>query len=869
MTFLLFLLILTTRSGAPIEERCPGATEVFSCDFGESWDKNFDGEPDGWVRRKGLGFPHYVTIGIRDDSAAANDRCLQIDLDGGGASIYSPPVPAGSLANYVVEVMASTQGLEHDRAFCTLTLLDKDLKRLEEHASEEIGHSSDWRKLRIGPVSPQSDATALAVIGLHLLPGARADLTGSARFDDVWLGRLPRLALSLGRASHVFAEGEEVTVFCKASGFRANAPWVTLRLEDRSGNALGEVRQELHTRPAPHGGVAGARGASDESLALVGSTEWTVPVAGPGFYRIRVTMDGQADLVHQRAISLAIIEPQPVSPAAEFGWSLPQGDRPLKLDDLNVLLGQAGVGWVKYPLWYDNRTDDARLRELARFTEQLAARGIELVGLLHDPPPTIRAPFDDLRSPAEIFTAAPEVWFPSLESLMGRMATQVRWWQLGRDQDTGFVGYPNLRETMAQIKTQMDRLSFDANLGFGWGWMNELPEAGGDESAWRFLVLSADPPLTGKELKAYLDATGKVPVRRWVALAPLSRERYPPEIRATDLVERIMAAKIHGADAVFIPDPFDRDRGLMNGDGTVGELFLPWRTATRMLGGARDLGSIQLPNGSQNRIFQGEDEAVMVVWNDAPTREVIRLGDDVRQIDLWGQARAAPREAHRQAIDAGAVPAFVTGVDAKITRWRQGFELAVDQIPGASSRRHPNRFRVTNPFGETASGFVELVAPEGWQIVPARTEFHLVGNESLDEPFEIEVPYSVVSGRHLIRADFEIRGERVDRFSVYRYIRVGAGDVYIELVTRLNARGELEVEQHLVNDTQEPVSFRCHLFAPDRRRQTTQVVGLGRGRDANVYRLSNGEELIGKTLWLRAEQIDGSRVLNHRFTARP
>jgi hypothetical protein len=102
---------------------------------------------------------------------------------------------------------------------------------------------------------------------------------------------------------------------------------------------------------------------------------------------------------------------------------------------------------------------------------------------------------------------------------------------------------------------------------------------------------------------------------------------------------------------------------------------------------------------------------------------------------------------------------------------------------------------------------------------------------------------------------------------VYRRIDVGSGDVYIEVVTRLNDRQELEVEQHLVNDAPAPVSFRCHLFAPNRRRQKTQIIGLGHGRDVNTYRLPDGDQLIGKTLWLRAEQIDGARVLNYRFVA--
>ena len=38
-------------------------------------------------------------------------------------------------------------------------------------------------------------------------------------------------------------------------------------------------------------------------------------------------------------------------------------------------------------------------------------------------------------------------------------------------------------------------------------------------------------------------------------------------------------------------------------------------------------------------------------------------------------------------------------------------------------------------------------------------------------------------------------------------------------------------------------------------------------RDEKLYRLADGKELIGQTLWLRAQEIGGPRVLNYRFPA--
>jgi hypothetical protein len=57
------------------------------------------------------------------------------------------------------------------------------------------------------------------------------------------------------------------------------------------------------------------------------------------------------------------------------------------------------------------------------------------------------------------------------------------------------------------------------------------------------------------------------------------------------------------------------------------------------------------------------------------------------------------------------------------------------------------------------------------------------------------------------------------------------------------------------------------LFAPGRRRETRQVIHLGRERTTVAFVLPRGEELIGQKLWLQVEEIGGSRVLNYSPTA--
>ena len=45
-----------------------------------------------------------------------------------------------------------------------------------------------------------------------------------------------------------------------------------------------------------------------------------------------------------------------------------------------------------------------------------------------------------------------------------------------------------------------------------------------------------------------------------------------------------------------------------------------------------------------------------------------------------------------------------------------------------------------------------------------------------------------------------------------------------------------------------------------------QVFRLGSRHDIKTYVYQNGRDLVGQELWLRAEELGGTRVLNHRIT---
>jgi hypothetical protein len=883
MSILLALVLLAGVSDRTSVAGENGAVEVFRCNFGEPSDRNYDGWPDGWTRRHGAGFPQYVAIKIAEGPSPAVGRCLRVDLDGGGATAYSPPVPIDSRSNLLLDARVNAENLKYDRAWISLRFFNGKQQQLTTVRSGRVGATAGWEKLGLGPVAPPPDAKT-AIIGLHLEPEAEEqDLHGTARFADLRLLQLPRMTLAMRRgaganagpgrhdalAAHLFTDPSHIEITCIVSGLHDPPAQVNFHLEDLA-------RRELSCQAMPSGKAV-----------------WQPPIPGPGFYRVRAALTAKGSEIAHSMLTLAVLEPssqpglgQNRSDGSDFGWGLPRGDKPLSLPELGDLLSQAGIHWVKYPMGWDGREASARLEPLAVFSGRLAEQGMEIVGQLGGSVQQTGVDAGTADNPkfqiSNPFLADPKTWYPALEPIMARLAAQVRWWQVGSDRDSTLPGVENIGAKVAQVKKALDQVGQGVNMGVAWNWTQPPPKTENAPS-WQFLALAADARTTERELAKRLDATRTAGIRRWVTLEGLPKDAHSPEARAEHLAKQIIAAKLHGAEAVFFADPFDPRRGLMNEDGTVGDLFLPWRTSALVLGGAKCLGSLDLPGGSANHVFARPSEVVMVLWSQQAVEETVYLGGTVRQLDLWGRpcsaaVPAAPRvivpvalvdpaveTPAPRAIRVDAQPTFLVGLSEPLVRWQLAATLGCNELPSIPNQRRANSLRLKNRFSHAVTGRAVLTPPEGWRLEPRVIEFGLAKDEGGAWPLDIVLPPNVIGGPQRVRIDFEIRTDRVHCFSVWRQITVGLGDVLLEAAMRLNPRGDLEVQQTLVNQGKQAVSFRCALIAPDRCREGTQVLGLKAGRDIKTYQLPRGEELLGKTLWLRAEEIDGPRVVNCRL----
>lgn len=848
------------------EEKPVAAREVYRCDFETAADQDFDDWPDGWRRIRGPGLPEFVRIGIVPEGKAGNpvaetsvNRVLRIELDGSGGEIASPPITIGPQYSYVVTTRIKTSNLKQNAAWVTLTLLDAAGKLLESHDSPVVQSDNVWQTVEIGPITPVGDAIAKAVLTLHLKPSGRhGDLVGWAEFDDVWLARLPRIAVYANHRSHLFTLADSAEVRCDVSGIADLYPAVSFELYDHLGNRLAEHKQQLD---------AASVDASGDTFA--GGATWRPPLPDYGFFYVRAAMHGKDRTVLDRTISLALLRPIAAPNEGEFGWTLKSDHEPLPPGPLASLLGQVGVHWAKLPVWFDP-SQPQRAEQIASFAEQVSLQHVELVGVLDQPPAELRQLFREQgRLPvASVFTE-PQLWQPALSPVLTRLSLKIRWWQLGADDDTSYVSFPHLDRKIGEIKKALEQFGQEIQLGIGWRLPSDPPRSA--NPPWSYLSYSSEPELTAEELAAYLPECKRPGSRQWLVLNPLPRGVYSTETRARDLVMRMIAAKLSGADAAFVPQPFDRDRGLVNPDGTPGELLLPWRTTSRLISGATYLGQVQLPGGSTNHIFARDGKAVMVVWSDEPTKEWIFFGDEIEQIDLWGRAARPKLQEHdgqsQHQIEVGHSPTFITGLSEAVARWQIALSFENQQLASIFGRQQIVALQLKNTFTQGIGGEVTVHAPKSWSYDPRPLRFKLIEGDSAKLNIPITLLTDANSGPQPLRLDFDITADQNYRFSVHRTLQLGLEDVQLRLTTRLRDDGALLVEQQITNLSDFPISFQCILFPPGRRRETRQVIDLGRGRNTLTFILPNGQELIGQKLWLRAEEIRGPRVLNYTITA--
>lgn len=850
-------------SGQDSTERYPEATEVFHCAFGPDTDPNFDRWPTDWIRLRDERHPNYVNIGLSDDAGPDGDSSMLVEMDGGAATIYGPAISVDAQYAYVLEAQVRTQAIEHDDVFLTLIFQDEEGRRVDIAQSPPVRKTTGWQRVLLGPVVPPQRASLRAVIGLQVQPAEGQDIKAKVWFDDLWLARMPRIDLTTNDRHNLFNDPQNVHIRCRVSGVGDVTPALKLEVFDPFGRLMDEafldVDQKVKARHDPL--------AQTSPEASARSVDWHPEKLDYGFYRVRGTLVAGDRDVHERSLTLAVLRPQQLTQRGEFGWSFPRGIGPLDGPRAVDLVRQTGVHWVKLPLWFRSQETDA-FDEAVWLIDRFNSFGIRTIGMLSAPPQDLLTALGLTGSRASaLLERDPNEWFPAFEPTLLRLALRVPDWQLGSDDETFFVDAHDLQAKVSAVKQQMDRVTHDVSLAIAWPWSFEPPDA--DPSPWRALSMSAKPELTPGELATFLEMPKPGRTARWVNLAPLPASQYTLADRARDLALRTANAKIHGADRIFLPDPYDPVRGVLDASGSPTEMYLPWRSLAMALSGAKFVGTISLPAGSENYVFARNGKATMLVWNSKEVNETLYLGDQVEQRDLWDSKVAARDDGDAQTIRVGPLPTLVTGLDESVARTQASFVLEATRLPSVPGVPHRAYVKLRNDFPQRLFGAVQIIPPPMWKVSPKRLEVSMGPGEESRRPVDVTLTYDAEAGPGAVRFDFDVNSGRNYQFSVFRTLEIGAGDVFLDLTSRINLRGELEIEQRLENRTPQAVRFKCDLFAPGRRHQRATITQSGPGVATRVFHFSEGQSLIGQTLRMRATELGGPRVFNVRIVAQP
>jgi hypothetical protein len=233
----------------------------------------------------------------------------------------------------------------------------------------------------------------------------------------------------------------------------------------------------------------------------------------------------------------------------------------------------------------------------------------------------------------------------------------------------------------------------------------------------------------------------------------------------------------------------------------------------------------------------------------------------------------------------GPVPSFVIGVNEPILRWRMALAFQHEHVESIFAKPHPNEIRFKNFFPQGIGGTIAIVADhensfrdasaasggdghlrgmERWSFDPPEGTINLSAGESATFPFDVRLK-NAIFGEQPVRVDFVIDADQKYHFSVYRKLSVGSKTISVEFATHLEKDGTLVVEQTMTNTAEQPVDFKCFLYAKGYRRQRAQVYRLSATPDHKTFRYRNGASLVGKELTLEAEEIGGERVLKCRF----
>ncbi len=840
---------------------------IYACDFEAEVDINYDQWPDGWRRQTGTGFPRYNRLEIQADPLNAENRVLALSLDGGQAAVYSPAIKVSQQCSYRLRFRMYLPSREaHGReGWASLNFFTADEKKLASYDVAILRQTDDWVIVESPLVTAEQPEIASVVIGLHVHPTEATSLFGQAFFDDVSLQELPRLSLEFDNPLHVFLDAQQAILKGQVSGMRRADSQLQFELFDERGRPLRTERLPLQderfvseVKVMRAGSTQGYTVQQFQWKLLQGETEEAAQVH-EGFYRLVITLLDRDVNPLVREMTFVVVEQETQSRERLFGMSLPLSVIELDPYALGTTLQQLGVTWLKLPVWLDqDQTQQAM--NLGNLLQRLARLEIDVVGVLDEPPPAVYKKYWQHEQGISALTTDIGVFLEAVQPLLVELSLRIDRWQIGSDQDTGIAENLRTIDRMQKVKEHFLKFGEQTKVGLPWSWLQQL--APSEKEHWDFQSVGSRPPLTMGEFSHHVNRwREQTSMESFVACQPLSSNDYDLETRVQELCLQMIETKKLGVSRTFVPEPFAADSGLFRGGRNPSEMLLPWRTLAVHLSGAEYLGSIQFPNNSTNHWFSKGGEAFVLTWNQQSVAETLYLGKNAVMLDMWGRRSPLDLVGGVQSFTADKWPKLIRGLDLTVALIRLSLRFDRTALDSISTRPQNVKLTFKNFYPHGLTGSVLLSNPE-LLARDIRSAFQIGRQEqgSLDAP--VQIRSGALTKQHMLQVDFKLAAEELPEFSAWQPLYVGAEDVEFTFRQRLD-KNRFIIVVTLINRSPGPVTYTLSLYVPNRKVTNVMFYEIPPGQQSESIALYNIDELVGRTLKMRAS--NDYRSMNYQI----
>jgi len=834
-------------------------------DFDERRLGNLEDVPMYWYQKRGAGLPHY-NEGRFDWSTGHNgvpSFRLRVITRSVAYTYKGSDITVHRGSQYLIQGWIKTHGLKHARAFMSVRYATREGAAIEgtEVFSRPVGGPGEndrWQKVTLLVPSPPARAKTLQIT-LWL---AQPDLLGkqpattrpilhqdayiTAWFDDIEVYHLPKASIRTRDSRPAF--------------WPTDTPAILYRIYDPLNLGLAGrilVREvggpTLLNRPVRpiHGVTVRAR-----QLELKGLKS--------GVYEATLQIVGRDSVIATHEVRFARLPSLAGKANDRVGIVLDERSIAVPQQTAQAVRALA-AGVVQVPIWHKN-ADETELLEGSRRIEKLFAEilpaGVAIVGVIEDAPKGLAVKFPlNRRGLLDILSSEPARWQPYLAISITRYADVARLWQLGKQQRRDLALDERYLAVAENLDRQISTLVDGATFSVVWPAI-ESPPRKHIRSKVSLIVPNAVVP---REIPAFLKVFAGVSGGRWAYIEPLPIGPFEQSARRADLAKRLVYALASQVEKVFLPQPWQ----IKDVDGRLtllpNEDFVVLAALTRALAGKRYAGRFVWHDGAEFHIFEGQDGATLIVWNDrvpSPRKVELLLGENIALYDLQGRPLPITQTDGKQVLTVGSAPIIATGAAGWLARLRSEFRILPQRI-SSSTRQHQHTLVFVNTSSEPVTGVIRLRSPRGWRITPSRIPISLQPGGRIEKPLEIRLPSNEPVGSKIIYADITVDARKIYRITAPTKLEVTLPG--IDAYAFADASGEnIVIRQVLTNRTNEEVNFMGFAILPEVGRQERLFTHVQPGQTViKEYILPRSSLKAGvNRIRLGLREVNGPRLLN-------